>query len=260
VFDQHYSGATLNTLVFDDRANYKPSSYAEYCDLMRNKHTFADQLLVKAAAICFGTQIVIYDKSGAVSANCPSPAYRRTFLSFNSQEFDTDHFQWCHNVSDSCDYLECETCAPVSFRFSLPKLNIGFSHRQPQIPSIDLRLTTEERTRLLHEAHCGHTGHPGIKATVKILKDNYAQWRGMTAHVAQFISQCPTCNLARIRLNPARTMHSSLRLMAAPLRRWHCDNTGTLETCVHTGFTRIQAAICETTGYVQIQEELLEAK
>jgi hypothetical protein len=159
--------------------------------LMRNNHTFAHQLIVKVAAICFYCQIVIYDKRGAVSQNCPSPAFRRTFLSFNSQEFDTDHFQWCHNVSDSCDFLECENFNPVSFRSVLPKLNSVHIPANFSVPSIDLSITTEERTRLLHEAHCGHTGHPGIKATIKILKDNSAQWRGMTAHVKQFISQCP---------------------------------------------------------------------
>jgi hypothetical protein len=105
MFTQHYSPATQNSLVFDDRNNYKPSGFSEYCDLMRSKHTFADQLIVKAAAICFKTQIIIYDKSDSVSVTCPSPAYRRSFLSFNSQEFDTDHFQWCHNVSDSCDFI-----------------------------------------------------------------------------------------------------------------------------------------------------------
>jgi hypothetical protein len=105
---------------------------------------------------------------------------------------------------------------------------------------------------LLHEAHCGHTGHPGIKATVKILKDNAAQWRGMTAHVAQFISQCPTCNLTRISHNPALTSASTIRKDAFPLRRWHIDQTGTLTPCAFTGFTRFILFIDECTGFIQL--------
>ncbi len=109
------------------------------------------------------------------------------------------------------------------------------------------------RAKQIAEAHCGYTGHPGINATIAILKNHGHKWRGMTAQVAQFIAKCPTCCLARITLNPAQAAVSTIRFHGPPLKRWHSDSTGKLEECRHTGFNRISIFVCESTGYTVLE-------
>jgi hypothetical protein len=108
----------------------------------------------------------------------------------------------------------------------------------------------EERLRLIYSAHGGYSGHPGVKATVMLLIQGGSKWRGMTADVAQFIRRRPTCCASRQKLQYAPIFASSLRLHARPLSRWHIDQTGTFQECLHTGFNRLIVFICETTQCV----------
>jgi hypothetical protein len=239
-----------NFVLYSRHGQVQPRTWQEYMHLMLSLSTEPDELMLLCAALCFKTQIIVTVQHLGSKVFSPTNAQRRIHLLFSPQ---WRHVSWAHHPDAAC--VDSDNCSSSS-RMHL--------HQALETPPLEpVSEIVPARARLGHlsdwqnthrqfiiEAHNGFTGHPGISATVRILQQAGHRWRGMTAQVAQFISQCPTCNLARIQLNPARTAHSSLRLMAAPLRRWHCDNTGILETCVHTGFTRIQAAICETTGFV----------
>jgi hypothetical protein len=235
-----------------DKSIFQPNTWAEYIHLILNPLVEADELVLKCAAMCFRVQIVVAVHDHGTKVFAPPHAMRRVHLLFCPRR---RHFQWCHRVEDICnDSDACTGSATWLLQYDAPALTSAADEPPAQRARLgDAHHIT--RTRLSHiaNAHNGFTGHPGVAATCSILQSRNQQWRGMTAQVTQFIAQCPTCTLARIHLNPARAAISTLRLMAPPLRRWHCDNTGPMEPCLHTGFTRIQCAVCESTGYVVLQ-------
>jgi hypothetical protein len=228
---------------------FKPSHWNEYMHYMLSPDTEPDELVLLCAVLCFKTQMVVTVQNLGSRLFEPPEPQRRIHLLFATL---WRHFSWAHRHGNHCsDPENCATSSNMSLALVIPPLPQIVLPQAPQRVRLgQLSDWQNDRRQHIFQAHNGFTGHPGITATVRILQENGHRWRGMTAQVTQFISQCPTCNLARIAMNPARTAYSSLRLLAAPLRRWHCDNTGILETCVHTGFTRIQVSICETSGYV----------
>ena len=245
-----YDGTPL-VLFSSDTSVWQPASWLEYIQLLL-ANCEADELVLRCAALCYRTQIcVTVQHLGTKTFSPPSPV-RTVHLLFSPS---TRHFNWCHRFEDVCtDEDECDNTDGIQIHFdSVPVTSIGNEGPPPRrhLGTADA-LTAANRNFIL-EAHNGFTGHPGISSTVRILHERGHRWRGMTAQVAQFIAQCPTCTLTRVRLTSARAAASTLRLLAPPLRRWHLDSTGPMEPCVHTGFTRLIVAVCESTGYVVVQ-------
>jgi hypothetical protein len=228
---------------------HRPANWLEYVDLLQHPRTEADELVMRCAAICFRTQIVVSIVGGLTSVYCPPSAFRRVHLLLTPGH-RRYHFDWCHELLSGCSNpIACEASVPFQCSFKTPPLTNVHVVMTPRIRLNDEPVIATEHLRLIAAAHCGHTGHPGIHATIATIRSQGNSWRGMTAQVSQFIRRCPTCNLSRISLNPAQPVATSIRLGAAPLRRWHCDTTGTLTTCVYTGFDRIITFVCESTGY-----------
>ena len=246
--EQLYAPGTPYALA-SQGSRLKPANWGEYLHLLLQPETEADELVMKCAASAFRCQITISMRSGTHHF-CPPHAARRAHLLF---EPSLRHFNWCHLISDDAcvDPTDCAANPRASISFDAPALSL-----QPIAPKTDrMRLGNHSaipalRRKQIAQAHCGFTGHPGIARTIMLLDERELKWRGRTAHVTQFIAQCPTCMLARVALNPAQAAVSTLRLLAPPLKRWHCDSTGALPVCKHTGFDRITSFICESTGYI----------
>ena len=118
-------------------------------------------------------------------------------------------------------------------------------------PAFAEAVLTQRHQLWLTQAHCAHTGHPGVDATVRILKNLKHEWRGITKDTAAFIKRCPTCLLNTIRHNPALSSSQSLRTTDRPLAKWHIDQTY-LPECSHSGFKFMIVFVCEVTGYVYL--------
>ena len=246
-----YDPASTYVLYFRD-SHHRPRTWLEYIDMLQHHSTEADELVMLCAATCFRCQILISIPNGLTDVTTkvfsPPHPFRQVHLLFFP---DTRHFNWCHDPAIlCCDTDACEASGIVTTTFVAPPA-LGNAHvRLPsRVHLNDDPDIAEQRLAQIAAAHCGHTGHPGVQATLAILREQQHTWRGMTAQVAQFIRRCATCNLARIHLNPAVPATASIRLGARPLRRWHCDQTGTLTRCAFTGFERIITFVCEATGY-----------
>jgi hypothetical protein len=230
---------------------YQPLDWQEYLCLLLDPLTEPDELTLLAAAHCFRCEFVVCQNTDddPICAHVfrPPLTFRRIFLTFDAA---SRHFNWAHPSALPCDNPHiCRDDMPFNCRFSDVELEV------PQVVPIHQRLSDApdvSRVRRQHiaAAHCGHTGHPGVRATIALLVARGQMWRGMAAQVTQYISRCSTCVLARSALNPAQPAVATLRLSSRPLRRWHCDQTGTMTPCQFTGFQRIIAFICEATGYV----------
>jgi hypothetical protein len=231
-------------LRFADREDtHSPASWKEYCSLMANPNTYPDRLFMIAAAAVYSCQIVIfYDAARFYTINA-TRAFLRIFLfaSDNSKHFNWGQAGTLEDFERSNIYAE--------FQFDAAPLDTDPAPIiEPAHLSNDLDIP-EDRVEAIHAAHCGYTGHPGVEATVKSLIHSGTRWQNMTAHVAQFIKRCPTCNSSRLRLLSKPTSAASLRLHSRPLRRWHIDSTGAMGLCAFTGFTVMISFVCEVTQF-----------
>ena len=237
--------------LFRDNRCYQPLDWHEYLSLLTDAMTEPDELTLLAAAHCFRCEIVVCPNTDedpiAAHVFRPPFAFRRIFITFDAA---SRHFNWAHPSSLPCDEpLLCSDTASFECRFHNEDLCLP--HDLPVHPRLsDAQDVSKQRRQHIAAAHCGHTGHPGVRATIALLVARRQTWRGMTAQVTQYVGRCSTCILARSSLNPAQPAVSTLRLSSRPLRRWHCDQTGTMTPCQFTGFQRIITFICEATGYV----------
>jgi len=227
---------------------HQPQSWEEYLTLLAQPSTFPDALFVRAAAMLYKCQLVVVDQDLAPSVLAPPSAFRRVLLFHNEL---TEHYNWGHDVAEPCNLsADCAGNDAVPLSFQAPVLEPF--HEDDATRNTSLNDDTEisaSHHRLILSAHCGFTGHPGVQATYRSLVDQGHKWKGMTAQIAQFIRRCPTCLSSRIALNKAPVSASTLRLHARPLCRWHVDQTGNIGDCAFTGFSKIIAFICETTGF-----------
>jgi hypothetical protein len=231
--------------LYHNGAIYHPQDWLSYLSLLNDPATEPDELILLCAAACFSSEIVVILRDDRTCVITPTLAFRRIYLTFHD---GSRHFNWCHIASQQCnDPDNCNLSLFLKCSFATPGIQdevIARPHGLSDEPDV-----TALRRRQIAAAHCGHTGHPGIHATLALLRSRRQVWRGMTAQVTQFIGRCATCILARARLNPAQPAIATLRLSSRPLRRWHCDQTGTLTPCKYTGYQRIITFICESTGY-----------
>lgn len=241
----------------DGRDPRIPDSFREYTHLMGQHTCLPDRVFITMAAIAYKCQIVIIGADSEAVCVPPDDAIRRIHILMTRPPSDPDQrYAWAHLNAEACtDAITCKPQQPLHIVFDQPPELSPIYHGPtfgPVAPpaSVDDSIPAPaQQMQWLQEAHCGYTGHPGIGATLKILRSNKRVWRGMTAHVAQFVKRCPTCMTARIHLNPARVSAATIRVDALPLRRWHIDMTGNLSTCLYTGFTRLMTFRDESTGF-----------
>jgi hypothetical protein len=225
---------------------HQPPDWMTYILLLLDACTEPDELVLLCAACCFRCEIVIILRGERSRVVSPPEPFRRIFLTFDNT---LRHFNWCHEDTHACNSPEdCADSISLLCLFSPSVLDVLIADRPHGLS--DAQDVSDIRKKHIAAAHCGHTGHPGIHATIALLKSHGHSWRGMTAQVTQYVGRCATCILARTRLNPAQPAVSTLRLSSRPLRRWHCDQTGTMTPCKYTGFDRIITFICEATGFV----------
>lgn len=237
---------------FDHREEeHAPTTWSEYQSLMAELGTYPDMVFLHAAARLYRCQVILFLEGDAIPyiVCAPPEAFRRIYLlSSNNMQ----HVNW--GATPARDERDRSRFHPFTFR-APPLVNppVSFTLQDDKLHKLYNRLpVNEERLRQIHTAHCGYSGHPGVKATVMLLIQGGMKWRGMTADVAQFIRRCPTCCASRQKLHYATVSASSLRLHARPLSRWHIDQTGTFQECLHTGFNRLIVFICETTQFCVI--------
>lgn len=244
-----YSDHIFGVLCNVPRAIYHPTTWQTYLSLMDDNRTEPDELVLVCAAMCFRCELVVSLPDGSSRTITPPSPFRRCFLTFDPP---TRHFNWSHRASDICAVpADCDIIDVFSVTFiELPLANAALDDIAVPSGLSDNIALAHTRLRQIAAAHCGHTGHPGIHATVAILFSQGIAWRGMTAQVTQYIGRCSTCILTRVRLNPAQPAVSTIRLSSRPLRRWHCDQTGKLAPCKFTGYERIITFVCESSGYV----------
>jgi hypothetical protein len=222
-----------------------PKSFREWLHAMLQSDTFPDATFIKATALCFDIQIILINDATECCSVGPSTAYRRIFIRIS----DVLYYSWCHSDLEICsDDSVCSVTPTFSINF--PFVSLAVKHLGCSPPPLHLEA---KRERLHHAwlsaAHCGHTGHPGMDATIRLLKDHHHEWRGITKDTAAFIRNCPTCVLNAIRHNPALTSPSTLRSTDKPLAKWHIDQAY-LPECLHSGFKFMIVFVCEITGYV----------
>jgi len=250
----YFNTADPRALAFaDDRDARTPASWREYTSLMILPECIVDRLFIITASVLYKCQIFLINDDCEVVIINPLVAHRRVFILFNDS---TDSFySWAHECDMHCPQAaECRTAARFDIFLAAPALApipegpvLG---PVPPPPSLDDSIPVASRQhQWICNAHCGYTGHPGVQATLSILRSQRHIWKGMTAHVAQYIKRCPTCISSRIRLNPAMVSTATLRINAMPLRRWHIDSTGIMSTCAFTGFTRCIVFRDESTGF-----------
>jgi hypothetical protein len=235
------------TLSFSDRDDTRtPESFQEYCTLSALPTTFPEPLFLGGAAVTYQCQLVIFIDDGTTLHVTPSHAFRRIFLFCSNNQL---HYNWGAPLTSEHAVLVSANGDIQEWVFDAPPLK-RFEDRNYKFRSLtnSLEIPTA-RLEAIHSAHCGYTGHPGVEATVKAIQARGVRWRGMTAHVAQFIKRCPFCCSSRIRMPQVPCSASSLRLHARPLRRWHVDQTGNMGCCAFTGFTKLIVFICETTQF-----------
>jgi transposase InsO family protein len=224
-----------------------PRSFREWLHAMIQPDTFPDATFIKATALHLDVQIILINDASDCCPIGPSTAYRRIFLRVSNVLF----FSWCHLESELCSDDSVCSVTPT-FTITFPLTLLATKHLGCEPPPLHVNA---ERARLHHlwlsQAHCGHTGHPGVDATIRLLKMQRHEWRGITKDTAAFIKRCPTCTLNAIRHNPALTSVSSLRTTDRPLTKWHIDQAY-LPECSHTGFKFMIVFVCEITGYVYL--------
>ena len=215
---------------------------------MSHDATHPDLLFVTIAAIVYRTQLVILYNDLESAAISPIDAHRRCILFYN---MDTSHFNWGHPFDFACPLADdCDNSQPGTFVFKAPNIRGNEPIRAMAYSSLSSSVQiSESHASLLHKAHCGFTGHPGVRATYKLLLEQGHQWKGMTAQITQFVKRCPTCCSSRLALHCVPVSASTLRLQSRPLCRWHIDQTGNIGECAFTGFKKIIAFVCETTGF-----------
>lgn len=256
-FRQDYVDTADAMLEFDDLdEGYTPRSFREYMHFMLSPNTYADKLTVHCASVCFRASLVLIElQTGLCTYSSPASPLKRVLFPFDRQ---THRFNWAHRQNEPCRLQEdCDEFVPFLARYNefpiRPRI-AAFGPEPPPPNSMDNSIPASSRhLQWIQEAHCGFTGHPGLSATIQILKDQNREWRGMTAQTAQFIKQCPTCILSRMRHNPALHSTSTIRVSAHPLRRWHIDQSGNMLRCQHTGFNRMIVFIDEATGFCVVR-------
>jgi hypothetical protein len=209
---------------------------------MADEYTIPDLLFVKAAAIVFSVQIVLFTENDLRFDISPCNAFRRVFLFAGN---GAKHYNWGRVALPD----DAQVDAAHEWTFDAPELRATAAHvPSPQAFSNGLDIS-DDKLRLMHAAHNAYNGHPGVEATVRQLWAMGHKWRRMTAHVTQFIKRCPTCCSSRSRLAHAPVSAATVRLHARPLRRWHIDQTGTMGDCLFTGFKLLIVFICEVTQF-----------
>ena len=243
-----------HTLAFSNgRESRIPETWREYTALMNDRACIVDRLFIIMAAILYKAQIILINERRDTAIIRPTIAHRRIYLILDD---DSDSFyHYAHEHNDNCaDSAVCSSSDRFAIAIvpsNLDPIPAGiFMGPEPPPPSIDDSIPMADRQRQwIRDAHCGYTGHPGIQATLSILRSQQQVWKHMTAHVSQYIKRCPTCISSRIQLNPAKASAATLRVEALPLRRWHIDSTGIMTTCTFTGFTRMLVFRDESTGF-----------
>jgi hypothetical protein len=224
-----------------------PTSFREWMHAMLQDDTFPDSIFIKATTLCFDVQIVFINDDSECCTIGPSTAFRRIFIRVSHALY----FSWCHPDSEVCvDDSICSVSPLFSINSSFPALAAIHSGCSPP-PAFAEAVLTQRHQLWLTQAHCAHTGHPGVEATIRILKTLQHEWRGITKDTAAFIRRCPTCLLNTIRHNPALSSSQSLRTTDRPLAKWHIDQTY-LPECSHSGFKFMIVFVCEVTGYVYL--------
>ena len=222
---------------------HTPETWDEYCQLQSDDRTFVDKLFVMAVATAYQCQIVIFAEDGESTTFSPNPAFRRIFL-FASTDFK--HFNYGTPLSDEEGSARGNDTVWQWHFNAFPLQPDAAPLRSSLSSALDI---SEDKLAAIHRAHNAYSGHPGVQATVRILKGAGTVWRHMTAHVTQFIKRCPTCCSSRSRLLQAPVSAACLRLQAKPLSRWHIDSTGDMGTCDYSGFSKMIAFICEATQF-----------
>jgi hypothetical protein len=198
-----------------------PTSFREWMHAMLQDDTFPDSIFIKATTLCFDVQIVFINDDSECCTIGPSTAFRRIFIRVSHALY----FSWCHPDSEVCvDDSICSVSPLFSINSSFPALAAIHSGCSPP-PAFAEAVLTQRHQLWLTQAHCAHTGHPGVEATIRILKTLQHEWRGITKDTAAFIRRCPTCLLNTIRHNPALSSSQSLRTTDRPLAKWHIDQT-----------------------------------
>ena len=224
-FESSFRDTTPVLSFFHREDTHVPENWSEYCALMADEYTIPDLLFVKAAAIVFSAQIVLFTENDLRFDISPCNAFRRVFL-FASNE--AKHYNWGRVALPD----DAQVDAAHEWTFDAPELRATAAHvPSPQAFSNGLDIS-DDKLRLMHAAHNAYNGHPGVEATVRQLWAMGHKWRRMTAHVTQFIKRCPTCCSSRSRLAHAPVSAATVRLHARPLRRWHIDQTGTMGDCM----------------------------
>ena len=244
-FSQQFRAAPPSLSFHHRDDERQPDSWAEYCTLMADVNTFPDRLFATAIAVTYQCHIILFFQDDSVSAIMPGNAFRRIFL-FASDDFK--HFNWGAPLAEHARLASMSEDNVHEWQYNAFQLQQGPSQWTQSSLSNALQLP-QERLEALHRVHCAYSGHPGVKATVKLLQAAGFNWRRMTANVTQFIKRCPTCNSSRLRLQYAPTSAAILRLHAKPLRRWHIDSTGIMGECAYSGFTLLIAFICKSTQF-----------
>ena len=222
-------------------SQFSPISWREWHQAMIRPDTFADPIITKVAALAFKLQIVFIDENGSYHIMNADNSSTRLFMRI--EEFT--YFHWAHLDSQRCLLSTC--ASTLSITVPAEKLDFNISTGLQRPPSLASSVTLPHHEQWLHAAHCGYTGHPGIEATVQLLRNAGHDWIGITKDARAFIRKCPTCTLARIRHNPALTCASMLRITDKPLSRWHGDHCD-LPRCTHTGYKAILVFVDEVTG------------
>ena len=226
-------------LFLSDARDVSPTSWREYLRHMSHDAE-ADSIAARAAALLFKVQIILVDTAQEFHVINPDVGLRRIFLLYDP----THCIGWlCPEELNNQDVLfgsRTFTISPASslinFNRPLPANQLG--HRSQRL----------ERQMQIRAAHCGLTGHPGIEATLILLRDQNNKWRGMTRDVKTFIRNCPTCALTRSHHTAALANASRLRVSDRPLSRWHCDHVS-FSKCKLTGFKAICLFVDEVTGF-----------
>lgn len=229
-------------LLRTDTAEFSPISWREWHQAMIKPDTFADPIITKVAALAFKLQIIFIDEHGAYHVMNADSSSTRLFMRI--EEFT--YFHWAHLNTQRCVLANCNANLSITVPAEQLDFNISVGLHAPP-SSLSGSVTLPHHEQWLHSAHCGYTGHPGIEATVQLLRNAGHDWIGITKDARAFIRKCPTCTLARIRHNPALTCASMLRITDKPLSRWHGDHCD-LPKCTHTGFKAILVFVDEVTG------------
>jgi hypothetical protein len=224
------------------------SSWRDYHQKMTRPTFHTDPTIACVAALLFRTQIILVRGDSHCVLN-PDDGVRRVFLFVH----DDNSYSWLH-VSDakapppprnSHLFFQRAYELEVNGDSILFKSSPPVSVPQPRASDFP----RAHHVSILHEFHCGYTGHPGVEATRQAIAAAGHSWRGMTRDIRAFIRSCPTCSVTLVRHAAARASAiPNLRETDKPLSRLHLDHVD-FATCTHTGFKAACALVCEVTGF-----------